>query len=71
MDISLRIALEHIFSEDYKRWLSQTTCFNYHKTSHISKNCPTRSKAPNFEFDKCKIDVENNINEMNKTWKKK
>ena len=51
--------------------VSQTTCFSCHKIGHIRKNCPTRSKAPNFEFDKGKVDVEHIRNEMNKTWKKK
>ena len=61
------------FSGDYKRWLSQTTCFSYHKTSHINNHCPTRSKAPNSEFDKGKgkVDVEHIRKKMNKTWKKK
>ena len=70
MDISLRIAS---ISGNYKRWLSQTTCFSCHKTSHISKHCPTRSKAPSCEFfkGKGKVDVEHIKNDMNKTWKKK
>ena len=61
------------FKGDYKRWLSQTTCFSYLKIGHIIRYCPTRSKAPSWEFDKDKgkVDVENVKNEMNKTWKKK
>ena len=61
------------FSGNYNRWLSQTTCFNYLKTGHIGKYCPTRSKAPNFEFNKGKgkVDVEYIRGEMNKTWKKR
>ena len=59
------------FSGDYKRWLSQTTCFSCHKTGHIKKNCPTSSKAPISKFDKGKIEVEHIGNEMNMTWKKK
>ena len=61
------------FSGNYNRWLSQTTCFSYLKTSHVSKHCPTRSKAPNFEFNKgkCIADVEHTRGEMNKTWKKR
>ena len=61
------------FSGNYKRWLSQTTCFICLKTSHISKYCPTRSKAPSCEFDKGKgkEDVEHIRDEMKKTWKKK
>ena len=37
----------------------------------MRKDCPTRSKAPKFKFDKGKIEVENVRNEMNKTVKKK
>ena len=42
------------FRSDYNRWLSQTTCFNYLKTSHISRNCPKGSKAPRKKFNKGK-----------------
>ena len=61
------------FSGNYNRWLSQTTCFSYLKTSHISKYFPTESKAPNCEFNKgkCQADVEHIKGEMNKTWKKR
>ena len=59
------------FRGNYCRWLSQTTCFSCHKTSQVRKDCPTRSKAPKFEFDKGKTKVKNIGNEMNKTWKKK
>ena len=61
------------FGGNYKRWLSQTTCFSYHKIGHISKHCPTRSKAPSSKFDKGKgeTDIENIKKKMNKTWKKK
>ena len=61
------------FSGNYKRLLSQTTCFSCLKTSHINKYCPTRSKAPSCEFDKGKgkEDVEHIRDDMNKTWKKK
>ena len=61
------------FKSDYRRWLSQTTCFSYLKTGHISINCPTRSKEPNNEFNKGKgkVDVEKIRDEMNKTWKRK
>ena len=62
MDISLRIALEHILV---------VTIRHGHKTGHINKHCPTRSKAPNSKFDKGKIEVEHIKSEMNKTWKKK
>ena len=45
----------------------------YLNTSHISQYCPTNSKAPSCELDKGKgkTDVENDRNEMSKTWKKK
>ena len=61
------------FRSDYKSWLSQTTCFSCLKTGHISRNCPTRSKAPSCEFNKGKgkADIENVRDEMNKTWKRK
>ena len=61
------------FRSDYSRWLSQTTCFSYLKTGHISRNCPTRSKAPSSELNKGKgkVDVEEVKVHMNKTWKKK
>ena len=51
--------------------MSQTTCFSCHKTGHVRKNFPTRSKAPKSKFEKGKIEVEKVRNEMNKTWKKK
>ena len=74
-DINLEHILENCirthFSGSYHRWLSQITCFSCHRTSHISKHCPTRSKAANFECDKGKAEVEHIINDMNKTWKKK
>ena len=43
------------------------------KTGHISKHFPTRSKEPNFEFNKGKgkVDVEHIRGEMNKTWKRR
>ena len=58
---------------NYQSWLSQITCFSCLKTSHISKYCPTRSKAPSCEFNKGKgkTDVEHIRDEMNKTQKKK
>ena len=60
------------FSGNYNRWLSQTICFGYLKTIHINKHCPTRSKAPNCEFNKGKgkVDAEHIRGEMNKTWKR-
>ena len=51
------------FNSDYQRWLIQTTCFNYLRTSHISKYCPTKSKASSYEFDKGK--GKENVEEMN------
>ena len=61
------------FSGNYNRWLSHTTCFSCLKIGHISKYCPTRSKAPNSEFNKGKgkVDVEHIRGEMNKTWKRR
>ena len=29
------------FRDNYNRWLSETTCFSYLKTGHVSKNYPT------------------------------
>ena len=56
------------FRGNYSRWLSQTTCFSCLKTGHISRNCPTRSKAPSLEFnkEKAKVDVEQIRGQMNK-----
>ena len=61
------------FSGNYNRWLHQTTFFSCLKTGHISKHCPTRSKVPNFEFNKGKgkVDIEHIRGEMNKTWKRR
>ena len=57
------------FSGNYNRWLSQTTCFSCLKIGHISKFCPTKSKAPssNFNKEKEKVDVEHIRGGMNKT----
>ena len=56
------------FCGNYKRWLSQTTCFSYSKTRHISKHCPTKLKAQSCEFDKGKgkANVEHIREVMNK-----
>ena len=35
------------FKGNYGRWLNEVTCFNCLKTSHVSRNCPTRSATPN------------------------
>ena len=61
------------FSGNYNRWLSQTTFFSFLKTGHISKFFPTKSKAPNSEFNKGKekVDVEYIRGEMNRTWKRR
>ena len=61
------------FSSIYNRWLSHTICFSSLKTGHINKHCPTRSKAPNSEFDKGKgkADVEHTRGEMKRMWKKR
>ena len=60
------------FRGNYRRWLSETTCFSCLKTSHISRNYPTRSKAPSSEFnqEKTKVDVECIRGKVNKTWKR-
>ena len=61
------------FSGNYNRWLSQTTCFSCLKIGHISKFFPTKSKAPNSEFNKgkSKVNVEHIRKEMNRTWKRR
>ena len=46
------------FSGSYNRQLSQTTYFNCLKIGHISKFFPTKSKAPNSEFNKGKKNVD-------------
>ena len=57
------------FKGNYKRWLSQTTCFGCFKTGHVSRNCPTKAKAPKIEVNKGKekVDEENIRIEMKKT----
>ena len=69
----LENCIRTLFSGNYNRWLSQTTCFSYLKIGHIRKYYPTRSKAPNSKFNKGKgkVDVEHIRGEMNKTWKKR
>jgi hypothetical protein len=61
------------FRGNYRRWLSETTCFSCLKIGHISRNCPTRSKAPSSEYSqgKAKVGIEQIRGQMNKTWKKK
>ena len=61
------------FRGNCSRWLSQTTCFRCLKTSHISKNFPTRSKEPKSEVnkEKAKVDVEHIRAEMNRKWKRR
>ena len=43
------------------------------KTRHVSRNCPTKAKAPKVEADKCKgkIDEEHIRIDMKKTWQKR
>ena len=52
--------------------MSQTTSFSYLKIGHISRNYPTRSKAPSSEFNKGKgkVDAKEVKVQMKKTWKK-
>ena len=47
--------------------------FSCLKTSHISRNCPTRAKAPKLEANKGKekVDVEHIRVEMNRTWQRR
>ena len=46
--------------QNYNRWLNKTTCFSCFKTRHVSRNCPTKAKAPKTEVNKGKenFDVE-------------
>ena len=73
MDTFLKNCIRTHFIGSYNRWLSQTTCFNCLKIGNITKYCPTKSKAPNSEFNKGKekVDVENIRGEMNRTWKRR
>ena len=61
------------FRENYNRWLSQTTCFNFLKIGHVSRYFPTKSKAYKLEVKKGKekVDVEHIKAEMNRTWKRR
>ena len=58
------------FKGNYNRWLNQTTCFSCLKTGHVSRNCPTKAKAPKTEVNKGKekVDVEHIKADMKKTW---
>ena len=58
------------FKGNYSRWLNQTTCFNFLKTRHVSRYCPTKAKAPKIEVNngKEKFDVEHIRADMKKTW---
>lgn len=60
------------FRGNYNRWLSETTCFSYLNTGHVSKNYPTRSLASSNGKNKGKekVNVEKVKVQMNKTWKK-
>ena len=57
------------FKGNYNRWLNKTTCFSCLKTRHVSKNFPTKVKAPKTEVikGKEKVDVENIKVDMRKT----
>ena len=53
--------------------VENTTCFNCLKTRNVSKNYPTKVKAPKTEVNKGKekVDVENIKADMKKTWLKR
>ena len=60
------------FKGNYNRWLNQTTYFSCLKTRHVSRNCPTKAKAPKNEVSKGKEKVEEHIKiDMKKTWQKR
>ena len=61
------------FKENYNIWLNKTTCLSCLKTGHVSRNCPTKAKAPRTEVNngKEKVDVENIKVDMKKTWQKR
>lgn len=61
------------FKGNYKRCLSQTTCFSFLETRHVSRNCPTKAKTPKVEVNKGKgkVDEEYIRVDMKKTWKKR
>lgn len=71
MVIFLKIAQEHILG-NYNRWLNEIVCFSCLKTSHVSKNCLSRSPTSSNEFNigNGKVDAEKVKMQMNKTWKK-
>ena len=50
--------------------MNKTTSFSCLKTGHVSRNCPTKVKAPKTEVnkDKEKVDVKNIKADMKKTW---
>ena len=60
------------FNQNCNRWLNQTTCFSCLKTGHVSRNYPTKVKAPKTKVNKGKekVDVENIREDMKKTWQK-
>ena len=70
MDISLRTTFEHISVEIIIDGLVKPHVLVVTRLV-ISENRPTRSKAPNYEFDKGKTKVEHIRSEMNRTWKRK
>ena len=61
------------FKGNYNRCLNKITCFSFLKTRHVSKNCPTKVKAPKTEVNKGKekVDVENIKVDMKTTWQRR
>ena len=59
------------FKRNYSRWLSQTTCFNFLKIGHISRNYPTKVKAPKTGVNKGEVDVEHIRADLKKTWQRR
>ena len=57
------------FKGNYSRWLNQTTYFSCLKTGHVSRNYPTKLKAPKTKINKGKekVDVQHIRENMNRT----
>ena len=58
------------FKSNYNKWLNQTTYYSCLKTRHVSRNCPTKVKAPKTKVNKGKekVNVENIKVDIKKTW---
>ena len=61
------------FKKNYRRWLSQITCFSWLKIWHVRKYCPTKAKEtkPEVNKGKEKVDVEHIRAEMKRTWQRR